>query len=233
MTKFWKDKKKRVRVISKSHHSTGTMQTGVAHLSVPRHFTNQPIILKSNGRGLDEVYYKGKFIGSVRKKLGEGNYLAIGLNDNSYQSKTQSNAIRALVLDEKKSTEISENDLLNLALMLPAFQPIKMGLLLLNKIEFFNELIETLVSSESSKKKINTIELELAKQVEGKIISGFSKDSTMKISTLLKEQGYYESVSKELNKNSQQLDADILQNFFENTLEELIEKSIAGVLDND
>jgi hypothetical protein len=162
------------------------------------------------------------------------NYSVFDRNNNFHKkSDSQTNALKTLVAIENKSIEILESDLLNLAMMLPTSLPIKAGWLLLNKREFITGLIETLASNESSKKKINTIEQELTKQVEGEIASEFSKDSTMKILTVLKEQGCFESISKELNKNFQKTDVDVLQNFFENTLEELIQESISGVLNDD
>jgi hypothetical protein len=226
MTDFRTNRKTKKRYPLSHGRSEGTFSTGTSHLSVPRKFSTQDVRLKSDGKDIDLVYLNKYLIGSIRK-ISRNNYLVVDINNNFHKkSNSRTNAIKILVAIKKKSTEILESDLLNLALMLPTSLPIKVGWLLLNKREFINGLIETLASNESSKKKINTIEQELTKQVEGEIASEFSKDSTMKILTLLKEQGCFEFVSKELNKNFQKTDVDILQNFFENTLEELIQESI-------
>ena len=91
--------------------TTRSYQTGVAHLGVPRRFGQRTIVLKSSGQFSDEVYYKGHFIGSVRK-LGENEYLTVGLGEDSptgynvgfYKTfKTQQKSLESLVRNYNES----------------------------------------------------------------------------------------------------------------------------------
>ena len=84
----------------------GSFATSTAHLGVPRKFGKKTIILKSSGRFSDEIYYKGKFIGSVRK-LDSNSYLPVGINDDFHQpKKTQENSFsKRLPCLASRSTE--------------------------------------------------------------------------------------------------------------------------------
>ena len=81
--------------------TTRSYQTGVAHLGVPRRFGQKTVQLKSFGQYGDDVYYKGKHIGSIRK-ISSDEYLVAKnnpseeFNPQTHVFKTQQEAINAL-----------------------------------------------------------------------------------------------------------------------------------------
>jgi hypothetical protein len=109
--------------------------------------------------------------------------------------------------------------------LIPIFET---GRFLINNKELITKLNQTLFSDKTTEKKIETVENELIGQVEEKLSSEFSKNSATTVSNILQEHGYFEFVSKELNKEHIGTDANLLHGFFQNTLEGLISASITG-----
>jgi hypothetical protein len=111
--------------------------------------------------------------------------------------------------------------------LIPIFET---GRFFINNRELITPFVKKLVSDKTVEKKIETIEKELTKKGEEKIASDFSKVSATTVSNLLREKGCFDYVSKVLNEASNEADVNLLQGFFQNTLEGLIKISISGVL---
>ncbi len=132
----------------------------------------------------------------------------------------------------KQTVSHSINRILSLLdVAFPKLMPVfETGRLLINNRELLTRFIKNLFSDKTAEKKIETIENELIEHAEEKITSEFAKNSATTVSNLLREQGYFDLASKAMNENYSKTDADLLQNFFENTFEGLIRVSITGAL---
>lgn len=134
----------------------------------------------------------------------------------------------------KKSTaKLVSVILSSLSIIFPQFSPIfEAGRLILNNRRFFVPFVKTLLSNKSSQEKLEAIERDLQRRIERKAISEFSKISSKTISKLMEEQVGFNAIAKKVNKSFGEADANIFQNFFENTLEKLIRETALKVLGN-
>ena len=118
-----------------------------------------------------------------------------------------------------------------LSMMFPQFSPIFEGArVILGNRNFFSPFLKTIFSDESSQEKIKTIERNLQRKVKREAISEFSRTSARMISHIVEERIGFYPIVKEIGGALGEVDANVFQIFFQDTLQKLIEESALRVV---